>query len=292
MRTAFDWLSYFGNVSKHLFASLQRRVVFQPDGSGSPVAMALRDAVLAFPFATKILFLDTKDSVPARSGDRIWTLLRFDLSAPKTPTFKELGTVSVIHFGKLAPLLRREFGLSDQDWESLSSMLGNWDGPLVGHLAEFDIRASAERYAFELAQFLFDGTDRVVALFGRAVDFNAKYGLKPDAILSTRSLLQVDSLTALFGDSSKRHLRRLQAEVASIELISFPIVGAIGAYPVSLGRPSREGSLSTPAALFAHDGGAKSPRARCIKSRLASSAFRMNHDACESSHLLTTPTKP
>ena len=70
------------------------------------------------------------------------------------------------------------------------------------------------------------------------------------------------------------------------------LAGAIRAYPVSLGRPSREGPLSTPAALFAHDGGVKSPRARCNQGRLASSAFWMAHDAYKSSHVLTAPAKP
>ena len=50
--------------------------------------------------------------------------------------------------------------------------------------------------------------------------------------------------------------------------------------------------ISTPAALFAHDGGAKSLRTRCNKGRLASSAFWIAHDAFESLHMLTTPTKP
>jgi len=72
----------------------------------------------------------------------------------------------------------------------------------------------------------------------------------------------------------------------------YTLAGAIRAYPVSLGRPSREGPLSTPAALFAHDGGVKSPRARCNQGRLASSAFWMAHDAYKSSHVLTAPTKP
>ena len=59
-------------------------VDLQPDGSGAPQMLAMRDAFLAFPAPAEVLFIDGKGMAERRDCGPHWTLIRFDLSQPGT----------------------------------------------------------------------------------------------------------------------------------------------------------------------------------------------------------------
>jgi hypothetical protein len=168
-------------------------VDLQPDGSGSPRMLAMRDAFLAFPAPAEVLFIDSTGMAERRDGGPHWTLIRFDLSQPRTSQVNFATALKWAELPDHREMLRERFGVDENTWESLRNfrLVAIWDGYSYVRLAPFDIRTDPDEYGVRLGRDI--GYDHnFVEAFLHEVDFNAKYSLQPDTVLSAPELLRLD----------------------------------------------------------------------------------------------------
>jgi hypothetical protein len=187
-------------------------VDLQPDGSGAPRMLALRDAFLAFPAPAEVLFIDGTGMVKKRDGSPHWTLIRFDLSQPGTSQVK---FAAALHWEELPDhgnMLIEHFGLGKDYWHSVFdfSLVACWQDYSYMFLAPFDIRTSPEEYGLNLGRTIGDDHN-FVEVFLSEVDFNAKYSLQPDPVLSAPEFLRLGF--APDAPSTDNRLRQMTLEV-------------------------------------------------------------------------------
>ena len=84
-------------------------VSLQPDGSGAPRMLALREALRAYPVPADVLYID--DSCPGEIDEipGSFTLLRFALAEPKTLRVNYVDEVRTEQLESMAPLLETHF---------------------------------------------------------------------------------------------------------------------------------------------------------------------------------------
>jgi hypothetical protein len=218
------WRNFFVALPDLLRSESDRRIQIEPDGSGPPAQLALREAFNAFPVLTDVLLLDT-DGCPLDPGEeRFWTLLNFDFSVTTGNLMRFHGTASASKIKHHAASLDTYFSLRFIDLGSLRGLLlmgQQYDHSLV-HLVSYDARDQIERYSSELASYLLSCTGTLCRLFSKQTDFNERYGLPPDPMVDAKSLLKIHTVTAHFVDPTtggQLTLERLQEEVSSIQLI-------------------------------------------------------------------------
>jgi hypothetical protein len=197
-------------------------VRLEPDGSGSPQMLALRNALMAFPAPAEVLFIDTAGFANVRAEGPTWTLLRFDLSKPGTPEVKFVGTAKAADLTKHVGLLEEHFGFAADSQTGIYdlTLVSAWYDHRFTFLAPYDIRTQPEEYGRELARHISMG-HRFIELFLRETDFNAKYGLELDRVLPDSELLRFDNKTGEYLDCSYQRfsLRERQEHVAGIQPI-------------------------------------------------------------------------
>jgi len=180
-------------VAAKIRSFIPQFVDLQPDGSGSPRMLAMRDAFSAFPAPAEVLFIDATGVEERRDGGSHWTLIRFDLSQPGT---SQVNFVTALKWEELPDhreMLREHFGVDENTSESLRDfrLVAVWDGYSYVHLAPFDIRTDPDEYGVRLGRdIVYD--HNFIEVFLNRVDFNAKYSLQPDPVLSAPELLRLD----------------------------------------------------------------------------------------------------
>lgn len=201
---------------------MPRFVNLQLDGSGSPQMLALRDTFTAFPAPAEVLFIDGTHFPDKRTLKTVWTLVRLDMSSPRTTNVKFAGSVAAAEMARHSEMLEQHFGIRDFLRDGLSdlSLVSSWDDLSYIHLAPYDIRKEPEKYAKEFANWIsMDMHFR--ELFLAEPDFSAKYRLPPDSLMPTEALLRLDFKTGEPSSHVLRQfsLRELQENVADIQLI-------------------------------------------------------------------------
>jgi ribosomal protein S15P/S13E len=218
------WSRFFASVPDLLRAEFHKRIQFEPDGSGHPGLLAMRDAFYAFPVFTDILLLDSGGRTLQSGEERFWTLLNFDFSVTGGDLVRFHGTVSASAIERHATLLETHFSLHAYDIDSLRGLLlmGQQYENSIVHLVAYNAQDQLERYSAELASCLLLHTERLCGLFRKQADFNERYSTEPDPILDASSLLKIHSTTAHFVDPTAGGpltLEKLQAEVSQIQFI-------------------------------------------------------------------------
>lgn len=198
------------------------QVRLQPDGSGPPQMLAFRDALMAFPIPTEVLFINARDFETGRDGGPVWTLLRFDFLKHNTPEVRFAASLRAANLPKHASMLEEHFGIGANTQKPLwnLSLVSGWDDDKFTFLAPFDIRTQPEQFGLELVRYM-QMDERFVRLFLRGKDFTSRYGLEPDRILADQELLRFDKNTGEYVDCSLQRcsLRERQERVAGIQLI-------------------------------------------------------------------------
>jgi hypothetical protein len=210
-------------VASILRSACPQFVHLKPDGSGSPLMLALRDAFHAFPTPTENLLVDAGGFPSWRDNAPYWTIVRYDLSYPNTNTIRFVREVRASELPLNRSLLSEHFGMDDDSLDDVCALriVCSWDEHFFTLFAPFDIRKQTEDYARELAEHVV----RDLAfrdMFVRETDFNAKHGLKPDQVLSFADLTKIDELSAClvrFDRSELPSVEDRQQGVANVQLI-------------------------------------------------------------------------
>jgi len=188
----------------------------EEDGSGPPAALALRDALSAFPMPSDVLLINAAGFPAARDPARWWSLVRYDLCRPTTNEVRFAEEVKAADLPGEQSMLAEHFGVAAEGLKSICNLtlVSGWHHHLFTFLAPHDIRTQPEAYGQELAhQIVMDS--RFTDVFLDEVDFNAKHNLVADEVLSPTDLLQLHPTSAFFPLT----LEESQREVAGIQLI-------------------------------------------------------------------------
>ncbi len=211
-----EWKSVIESLADFLRKEFRSSFPFEDDGDVSPEVLALRDAFDSFPVRTDVLLIDIAGSSSPLSEGRFWTLIRHDLSKPKTDEVTFHGTCKLGDIDAHSSLLAENFGLQGQDTlESIKSLTlrgqSDPDAAQIVELTPFDIREKLACYARELSEHLLTyESEWFAGRFKKQVDFNALYNLVPESPLSVESFLSIHPTTACFGSSSDGKPRTLE----------------------------------------------------------------------------------
>ncbi len=208
-------------VASAVHELIPKFVSLLPDGSGSPCALAKQALFRAVP--ADVLFIDASKRPERKEGDDVWTLIRFDLLEPGVSQVRfvdELEAEELSHHGEL---LSEHFNINDPVQSGLSDLKFKSciQQQQYTFLGSFDIRKSPERYGAELCFWLNLETS-LVQFFLKEPDFESRYGLRPDPIVSAPELLRLDFATDAHPTDNRLRrytLQELQEDVADIQLI-------------------------------------------------------------------------
>lgn len=198
-------------------------VSLQPDGSGAPQMLALREALRAYPVPADVLYID--DSRPS-SIDVVpgsFTLLRFSMAEPKTLRVNYVNEVRTQELEAMAPVLEAHFDAYPHALRLICDLqLGTMQkDDRFTFLVRSDIRRQPEECARDLAMHIFTSGRSFLKPFLIETDFASKYDLRPDRILTDDELVGWDPTSEQYRDSSYQQLslRERQENVAPIQLI-------------------------------------------------------------------------
>jgi hypothetical protein len=90
--------------------------------------------------------------------------------------------------------------------------------PDLLHIVLYDVRTNVPKYVQDILDML--SMSNLAALFEVSFDFNAKYKLAPDPILSEHQLLEIDDVMTCFfrGDRADK-IQKAQEDITAIKLI-------------------------------------------------------------------------
>jgi hypothetical protein len=198
-------------------------ISLQPDGSGSPHMLALRDALKAFPVPADVLYIDNSRPIAIDEAPGSFTLLRFAMAEPKTLRVNFVDEVRPQELKVMASVLETYFDAYPGALPlicdlQLGSMIKN---DRFTFLVRCDIRREPEECARDLAMHIFMGGKSFWGPFLLETDFSSKYDLQPDSILTDDELVRWDPASEEYRDSSYQQLslRERQENVAAIQLI-------------------------------------------------------------------------
>jgi hypothetical protein len=191
------------------------------DGSGPARMLARRDVFGAFPAPSDVLFIDANGLSDGSQAAPSWTLVRFDLSRPGINEVNFIGRTATQELPSLRKMLTEHFGIEDSSLETLPSprLISSWNEKHYVFLSPHDILSQPEQYGQELGRCV--GIDsNLAAYFSKPSDFNVRYGLSPDLILSTPELLKLNADAEMSPSSPRRlSLQQLQENISDIQLI-------------------------------------------------------------------------
>jgi hypothetical protein len=220
---ATEWDELFRTLDSYLKAFAAQQWPLLEDGSGSETYVSLHRLYGAFPVPVDILLLDAAGIDAPRKQERFATAIRYDFSKGNTPSVRFHGVVPLAEADAHAPKIKALLGLDQQSLEPLKdlTLLFLWDIPLCTHIVPYDARAHILDYCGDLAREL-GSSSELKDLFSPKIDYNAKYNLQPDLLLTDEQLLQPDKINShfvKFSDLTPETLAERHASIAGIQLI-------------------------------------------------------------------------
>jgi hypothetical protein len=214
-----DWNVFFRQLRGAVNKLAVTHCPLPIDRSGPERVLAIRRALDLLPVPVNIVMLDTEGAEVVRQEGRYAFAIHYDLSQPKTLQVTDHGIVSLSDFDRHTGLFQSVFKV---DAESLGDfrVLGysaTYGYPDILHIPRYDPRTDLKQYAYELFDILC--SDNIAGLFEMEYDFNSKYGLRPDTILSEYELLHIDEVNSGFfpGDRDQA-IKSAQERIANLQM--------------------------------------------------------------------------
>jgi hypothetical protein len=225
--TETGWNELFRTLEDYLKCFVAQHWPLQLDGSGSDVYLSLHRLYGAFPVAADILLLDTAGIDSPHKQERYATAIRYDFSKPNTADLRFHGVVPLTEAHAHALLIEEILGFDVQSSESLEALKDLrltciWKAPLCTHIVPYDPRGRVMEYCGALARQLSYSSSQLREIFSPKVDYNAKYNLESDPLLTDEQLLQADEINrhfVKFSDGMPETLSERHASVAAVQLI-------------------------------------------------------------------------
>jgi hypothetical protein len=215
-----DWDTFFQELTAAVKELATKQCPLLADGSGPERILAIRRVFDSLPVPTNVVMLDTEGAEVVRKEGRYAFAIHYDLSHSQTLQVKDHGIVPLSDFDHHRMLFQSVFKVGPESLDDLQVLRFSaiYGYPDILHVTLYDPRTNLKQYAFELFDLL--GSDIITEVFEKHYDFNAKYGLQPDKILSESELLHIDEINSMFfaGDCS-RAIEIAQERIAVLQLI-------------------------------------------------------------------------
>ena len=215
-----SWDALFRILRRELNDFAIRKWPLPKDRSGPERTLGWRRLFDLFPVATDVIIFDTQGVNVRFNETGLATAIRYDLSRPKTLLVQDHGIIPLRDFDAYATEIQAALALDEEtlpDAKELAfSAIKGY--PDLLHIVQYDARANVTQYVQDFLTLL--STSHLASLFEMSFDFNAKYNLGSDPILSEPELLAIDEIMVCFfrGDRSEQ-IKKAQENVASIKLI-------------------------------------------------------------------------
>lgn len=218
-----EWEFLFSTAKDFLKGFAGQQWPLEPDGSGSPKVVAVHRLYGAFPVPTDIVTLDTSGMNAPRIREQHAAIFRYDFSKPNTPTIRFHGTIPLVAIEDHRKLIDTAVGIRLDSLSSLKdlSLTYIWDPPYCTHIVPYDPRTRVPEYCDDLAVHLSSNSE-LNDLFLPTVNYNTKYNLPLDSVMTGEQLLSMDERNKYFvkfSDLKEATLSDLHLEVAGIQLI-------------------------------------------------------------------------
>ena len=216
-----DWDALFANAFKSVTDDLTKVYEQEPPDRISPNERAILTGLGKLPFPVKIVDVSVDNKTHAHLQDDTSQLIYYDL--------ERIGKSQVNYTGRISPKkddlaseLVRRFRLSEDDSVGIAANLAPKfeytmfqinDGAYV-QFTFYDIKSNPDKFYGDFRRlFTSYFNDYFIDKYNTEtkIDFNKRYGMKPDAVVPAKDLLVPDSRTRL-------SLEKLQEMVAGMQL--------------------------------------------------------------------------
>jgi len=223
------YINYFHNLFAKVKEGFIKTTYSKKADELSSGEIAYRDAINSLPCPVSILRITIDTAKYNEAKNSIYHLIKYD--------FSNLGKFSIKYFGEIELDKIEHYneiiqGLDLND--KLIAKLRNFqllaysdDDPwFLVQIISYNILENLEKYTEDFRhEFMSTFPDKILELFEKKIDYNTKYELKDDPILSLSKLLQKDKAFALFSKVDKNGIineitiEDVQRYICNIQLI-------------------------------------------------------------------------
>ncbi len=229
MELANDYIAYFEQFFKNVREAFKKSVNYCSDEELSSGELAHKKAIWSLPCPVKVVRLKIDTEKYKQASGSIYHLIAFELSGWGKSEVIYYGEIDIDEIGKHGGLLS-SFKLEPADVEELKKFkiqsyadLENWHYVCV---IPYDILENPIEHAREFSSsfsLMFGG--KILQKFERRIDFNSKYDLRSEAVLSAPELLRKDETFSGFvrmdrqGNRREITLEDMQRDICDVQLI-------------------------------------------------------------------------
>jgi hypothetical protein len=214
-----DWNAFFRLLRGAVNKIAVQHCPLPKDRSGPERVLSIRRALDLLPVAVNIVMLDTEGAEVIRKEGRYAFAIHYDLAKPKTLHVTDHGVIALSDFERHSNLFQSVFKVDPASLDDLRALrFSAISGyPDILHIVLYDPRTQLAQYAYELFDIL--GSNNITELFELEYDFNSKYKLRPDAVLSESELLFIDEVNSGFFPADRdQAIKSAQERVASLKM--------------------------------------------------------------------------
>jgi len=225
------WNILFENVFKKVKDNFNKSYPIVDEEEASPQLLALRDAVFSLPCAIKVLEIRVDTRKHKHIKDEICQLIGYDFSILGKVTVEYLGIIQSSEKEILEDILFQKYGFEKKDADDFAEMFSqeltttgcfNPDKPdLYLQFTFYNICKNIDEYAREVFEILMLEYAPFVRKFRKGeVDWNSKYSLRSDSILSMSEIIRKDPTTdAFIGLGTIEDIQRLICDIQLIPAV-------------------------------------------------------------------------
>ena len=217
----YDWNALFVNAFKSVADDLTKFYEQEHPDKRSPNEQAILAGLAKLPFPVRVADVSVDNKTHTHLQDDTSQIIHYDLERIGKNQVDYLGRISSKK-DDLAKALVRHFGLSEDDSAGIAASLAQnfeytmflLDGGAYVQFTVYDIKNNPRKFYDDFRRlFITHFNEYFINKYNTEtkIDFNDRYGMKPDAVIPVPDLLVRDPRTSV-------SLEKLQRAVASIQL--------------------------------------------------------------------------
>jgi len=224
-----EYITYFKNFFNNVRLEYNKSICTKKDDELPSRELAFRDAINSLPCPVFILRIRNNTDKQEIVKSNIIHLIKYDLSKFGDSTVKYFGETDFEEIKKNEGILEC-FNLDEEKFKGIELLktigYGDVDSWWRIQIVDYDILSHQEQYIRDFIGFIKTiFMDKILEKFEKRIDYNSKYGLKNDPILSLSEIIKKDNILNAFvtiernGIYRKLSISDLQRSICDIQLI-------------------------------------------------------------------------
>ncbi len=221
--------TYFSEFFKNVKEEHRKSIGFKENDDLSSEELAFKDAISSLPCPVSVVRLIIDVNKYKEAKNNVYHLIGYDFSNFGESSIKFYDEVNLDEIEKYIELLK-DFDLDQHRIKELKSFklegYGDFECWYWIWIIPYDILEKPEEYVRDfIHSFRLTFGHKTLQKFERRIDYNSKYGLKNDPVLSLSELLKKDKIFSSFvkfdksGELHEITIENLQESVCGIQLI-------------------------------------------------------------------------